>query len=223
MSKKSNRRLTTFKVRGEFKRIRRVVKGTPLAEVYQLKKQYLLELEQLANKNLIDIYYADETQVSMSPCVPYGWQFKDEQVGMPTSKAGKINCFGMISRKNDFVCKTTTSSIDSQFMIEQMESFSFSIHKPTVIVLDNAKPHTAANIKERLAIWQNRGLHLFYLPVYSPHLNLAETLWRKLKYEWLKPEDYLTKDVLFYAVNRAFAAIGDGLYIQFSPPNYTLN
>jgi hypothetical protein len=191
--------------------------------VYQLKKDYLYELEGLAAKNLIDVYYADETQVSMTPCVPYGWQFKEEKVGMSTSKEGKINCFGMISRENDFVWSTTTNPINSHFIIEQIDRFSFSIKKPTVVVLDNAKPHTAASIKERLAFWQNRGLHLFYLPVYSPHLNLAETLWRKLKYEWLKPEDYLTKDELFYAVNRAFAAIGDELYIHFSPPKYTLN
>ncbi len=190
--------------------------------MYQAKKTYLLELEKLAAKNLINIFYADETQVSMTPSVPYGWQFKEEKVGMPTSKAGKLNCFGMVSRNNDFVWATTTSPIDSHFIIEQMDRFSFSINKPTVLVLDNAKPHTAASIKERLAIWQSRGLHLFYLPVYSPHLNLAETLWRKLKYEWLKPEDYLTKEELFYAINRAFAAIGERLNISFSPPKYTL-
>jgi transposase len=32
---------------------------------------------------------------------------------------------------------------------------------------------------------------------YSPHLNLAETLWRKLKTEWLVVEDYLEQDCLF--------------------------
>lgn len=186
--------------------------------MYQAKKAYLLELEQLAEQNLIDIFYADETQISLTPCVPYGWQFKEEKVGMPTSKAGKINCFGMISRKNAFVWNTTTSAINSYFIIEQMDRFSFSIKKPTVVVLDNAKPHMAAGIKERVPIWQSRGLYLFYLPLYSPHLNLAETLWGKLKYEWLTPQDYLTKEKLFYAVNRAFAAIGNELYIQFSPP-----
>ena len=200
-----------------------MIKGAPLQEVYELKKDYLFQLEGLAAKDLIDIYYADETQVNMTPCVPYGWQFKEEKVGMPTSKEGKINCFGMISRSNHFVWSTTTKAIDSQFIIEQIDSFSFRINKPTVVVLDNAKPHRAASIKERLAIWQSRGLHLFYLPVYSPQLNLAETVWRKLKYEWIKPEDYLTKEELFYAVDRTFAAIGDQLHINFSPPKYTLN
>ena len=40
-------------------------------------------------------------------------------------------------------------------------------------------------------------LYLFYLPTYSPDLNLAQTLCRKRKYEWLRPQEYLTKDELF--------------------------
>ncbi len=55
-----------------------------------------------------------------------------------------------------------------------------------------------------------------YLPLHSPHLNIAETLWRKLKYEWLQATDYLTTEGLFYKVRQALAAIGKGLKIQFS-------
>ena len=35
-----------------------------------------------------------------------------------------------------------------------------------------------------------RDLYVFFLPRYSPHLNKAETYWRKAKYEWLEPTDY---------------------------------
>ena len=45
--------------------------------------------------------------------------------------------------------------------------------------------------------WQKRGLFIFFLPPYSQHLNIAETIWRKLKKEWLEPEDYFEKDSLF--------------------------
>jgi hypothetical protein len=54
------------------------------------------------------------------------------------------------------------------------------------------------------------------LPPDSPHLNIAETLWRKLKCEWLQPEDYATTDGLFYQVRQALAAVGKGLKIRFS-------
>jgi len=65
-------------------------------------------------------------------------------------------------------------------------------------------------------VWERRGLCLFYLPRYSPHLNIVEILWRKLKYEWLRPEDYETTEGLFYTVWQVLAAVGNDLKINFS-------
>jgi len=41
--------------------------------------------------------------------------------------------------------------------------------------------------------------------------------WRKLKYEWLRPEDYATLDTLRLAVWTALRAAGNSLKIAFSP------
>jgi len=40
----------------------------------------------------------------------------------------------------------------------------------------------------------------FCLFTYSPHLNIIETLWRKIKYEWLKPQHYENAQTLKNAV-----------------------
>lgn len=103
--------------------------------------------------------------------------------------------------------------------MEQLDSLSLSIRKETFVVLDNASVHHAKLFQDMLPAWQQRGLFLFFLPTYSPHLNIAETMWRKLKMEWLTPEDYLEKDSLLYAVNRCMANIGTNLKINFSPFN----
>lgn len=71
--------------------------------------------------------------------------------------------------------------LSEQEVLERLDMLSLSIHKPTFIVLDNASIHTAKIIKARIPVWQRRGLHLFYLPTYSPQLNIAETLWRHMK------------------------------------------
>lgn len=55
-----------------------------------------------------------------------------------------------------------------------------------------------------------------YLPPYSPQLNLAETLWRILKGKWIRPMDYKTTDSLFYSTNRALAAVGHSLFVNYS-------
>lgn len=181
-----------------------------------MKVECLGELERLARLELIDLYYGDESRVSLDPCVPYGWQFKDEDVFMPAAKGAGVNCFALLTRAHDMVFETTRQHITSQFIVEQLERLSFSIRKTTVVVLDNARVHKSKQVEERRRFWQERGLFIFYLPPYSPHLNIAETLWRKLKYEWLQPSDYVTADGLFYQVRQALAAVGSMLKIRFS-------
>jgi transposase len=181
------------------------------------------ELEKLSQLELIDLYYGDESRISMEPCVPYGWQFKDEQVFMPSAKGAGLNCFALLSRANELVFETTRQRVTSEFIIEQLEKLSFSIEKMTVLVLDNARVHTSRQVQERRPFWQERGLFIFYLPPYSPHLNIAERLWRKLKYEWLQPSDYATTDGLFYQVRQALAAVGKELKIRFSEFNLGLS
>jgi len=81
---------------------------------------------------------------------------------------------------------------------------------------------TSGIIKERIKIRQQRGLYIFYLPRYSPHLNIVETLWRKLKYEWLSPIDYQSRENLFYQTKSALKAVVSSLFIRFSKFRLTL-
>ncbi len=152
--------------------------------------------------------------------MPYAWQFGDEQVWMPSSQGPGLNCFGLLRRDNTLHFQSTTHSLTGTFIVEQLDALSLSISRETVVVLDNARVHTAEVVQAGRPSWAQRGLTLFYLPPYSPHLNLAETLWRKLKYEWLRPQDYLSFDNLRYAVQLALAAVGSQLNIAFSKPHY---
>lgn len=176
----------------------------------------------MSQNNRIDLFYADEAAVSLTPNVPYGWQFADETVAMPSAIGKGTNCFALLSRDNHARVETTTQAISARFIFEQLEQISLSLSRLTVIVLDNAPCHRARIIKEQISVWQQRGLFLFYLPRYSPHLNIVETLWRKLKYEWLVPADYETKESLCYAVRLALKSVGTSLHINFSDFNFSL-
>jgi transposase len=197
------------------------LKARETKEVYAYKREILGELETLAENGSIDLCYADESRVSLEPSVPYGWQFPAEEVFMPAAKGYGLNCFALLSRSNQCLVKTSEQTFSAQFIFEQFETLSFNLRKLTVIVLDNARIHTSRIIKERIKIWQQRGLYLFYLPRYSPHLNIVETLWRKLKYEWLTPDDYQSKEYLFYQINLALKAVGNSLFIRFSKFRHT--
>ncbi|MCA1617689.1 MAG: transposase, partial [Acidobacteria bacterium] len=145
----------------------------------------------MSEKGLIDLYYGDESRVATEPCVPYAWQFKDEEVFMPSAKGPGLNCFALLSRANECHFEITQKAINARFILEQLDGLSFGLKRVTVVVLDNAPAHVAKKVKERQKYWQERGLFVFYLPCYSPHLNIAEVLWRMLKYQWLRPQDYL--------------------------------
>ncbi|WP_338395066.1 transposase [Fulvitalea axinellae] len=86
--------------------------------------------------------------------------------------------------------------MDSGFVFECVDDFCERLEKLTVLVLDNAPWHKSEQ-KER---WRERGLYLFFLPPYSPQLNLVEILWNKIKYEWLELKDYATSKTLKDAI-----------------------
>ena len=193
-----------------------IPKDKPNKELYEIRKETLNLIEQQAELGNIDLFYADETRFSEQGYVPYGWQFDDEKVAIEVCKGQSINCFGLLSRTNQFIYKTTKNNINSDFVIEMLDDVSLSISKFTFVVLDNARIHTANKVKQLLETWQKRGLFIFYLPPYSPHLNIIERLWKEMKQGWLRPSDYHTADDLFYAVDRICSAIGRQLFINFS-------
>jgi transposase len=176
-------------------------------------------LEKQAVAGRIDLFYGDECGVSLLPYVPYGWQFRDEKVGLPSTSGAGVNCFALLSRDNRCFFRTTEARIDSVLVCDYLDHFSQCLPRETVVVLDNAPVHQK-EVRKRRASWEARGLYVFFLPVYSPHLNIAEVLWRKLKYEWLcgeDYEDYEEKSLLCYRVWQCLAAVGRELTIRFKP------
>lgn len=122
----------------------------------------------------------------------------------------------MIDRNNRFEGFCTRESVDAEKVVDFLDRFSFKLNRKTFVVLDNVSAHRNEKIKRMRPIWGKRGFFLFYIPPYSPHLNIVETLWRIMKGKWLRPQDYATAESLFYVTNRALAAIGTQLKINFS-------
>lgn len=194
-------------------------KGKPDAELYEIRKEMLGLLEKQSEMGEIDLFYGDECQVSQAGYVPYGWVFNDEIVDVRAQKGKALNIWGLLSRDNRLIVGTRLEAINSDFVLEKLDQLSFKISKQTVIVLDNARIHTAHKIKERLEVWQNRGLYIFYLPPYSPNLNIIERLWKELKARWIRPTDYEDSQKLFFVAWAALASVGSELTIKYSDFN----
>lgn len=148
----------------------------------------------------IDLRFSDETAFTLQPNVPYGWIRKGEQRGIPSRKGGNLNIFGLLNLQGQLTTYQTTKSVNSEQIIEWLDEYASTIKKWTVVVLDNAPWHISKSIENKLVEWAGLGLFIFHLPPYSPHLNHAETLWRKMKLEWLAPADYQSKETLHHKV-----------------------
>ena len=179
-------------------------------------------LETLSEVGVIELLYGDAAHLNEQPEVPYGWQFGDEEVFMPSDKGSGVNLFGLISRANRLIFEMTNEHVTGDFVVRQLEKLLDTSKKPTVVVLDNASANRNQKMRERIPYWETRGLYIFYLPVYSPHLNIAEILWRKLKYEWLSAIDYLDWENLKYQVRLGLSNVGNLLKINFSNFNHSL-
>jgi transposase len=207
---------------GRYKRIRTRPKGKPDDQFYHHQVEVIAELEHLSETGEIDLYYGDKSHVCSQGYVPYAWQFPCEDIHIPFEKAYKINMLGFVNRKSQYMGMMTQNNIGADTVIDYLERLSFSIKKKTVLILDNASIHKSRSIRERITFWQQRGLFITFRPPYSLHLNIAETVWRKLKKEWLNPEDYMEKDKLFYAADRWPTALGKNVRINFCHFNENL-
>jgi transposase len=89
------------------------------------------------------------------------------------------------------------------------------LEKLIVLVLDNAPPRRAEKFLVTIQRWMEKDLYIFFLPKCSPHLNLAETFWRKAKYEWLRPADYGSFAKFKKKIKDRFNNVGLEYKIQF--------
>lgn len=216
IGKRLNIQTFFISIGARYKRIRKRPRGVPSPQLYEYKVEKLQELESQASEGRIRLYYADESHTCTEGYVPYGWQLQGEDVYVPSQRVARLNIFGMIDRDNRYNGFTTFEKMTADKVLSFLDDFSFNLEMDTFVVLDNASVHRNKKIKELRPIWEQRGLFLFFLPPYSPQLNIAETLWRILKGKWIRPQDYITSDMLFYTTNRALADIGKGLRINFS-------
>lgn len=135
-------------------------------------------LEQQAELGQIDLFYGDETAVSEQGYVPYGWQFKDEDVCIPAQRGKSQSYFDLLSRDNRLRYRAFSHAVTTADVIECLDRLAADAAKPTVVVLDNASIHTSKAFRACLQSWQQRNLFIDYLPPYSPHYNIIER-WRR--------------------------------------------
>ena len=164
-----------------------------------------------------DLYYFDEVGFSLTPSVPYGWQPIGKRIEIPSSKSKQINVLGFLNYQSDsFHPYMVEGAVDASIVITCVNWFCSKLSRPTTVVIDNAPIHTSAEFQSKIPEWEDRGLYFWFLPAYSPELNLIERLWKQIKYSWLPLEAYQSFEKLNETLAATLAKIGKTLRLNFN-------
>lgn len=182
----------------------------------ECKKEALAELLALEAVGLIELYFGDESGFWQNPVIARAWQFAGEEIRLLPEKGKRLSVFGLLNKQCQGKFWAVEKTIKTEFVIDCLEEWiKDKSDLPGVLVLDNAKIHRSKKMQEKLGEWEEKGFYIFNLPPYSPHLNIIEILWRKMKYEWLKPEDYASFENLTEAIKEILSNLGAEYKINF--------
>lgn len=179
----------------------------------------------LAVQGLIDVYFVDESGFSLTPYIPYRYQKKGEQMEIKSVRTKVMNVLGFL---NPITQRLITyplaekTTMNSEVFIEFMNDFVSQLTGPTVVILDNASWHKSKATRALFSTWREQGLYIYFLPPGCPHLNLIETLWRKIKYEWLFNRDFYSKATMEKKLKYIFKNYGAEYSIEFSMDVFNL-
>jgi transposase len=67
-----------------------------------------------------------------------------------------------------------------------------------------------------MAAWKEKNVEIFYVPPYSPELNMIEILWRFMKYEWIELWAYKSWGHMVEYVENILKKFGIEYKINFS-------
>lgn len=205
--------------RFSYRRARLVPAKKPTPQKRATAQKALRKLRTLQSKGQCDLVFGDETGFSLQPSLPYLWQPKGGTLGIPAQAHSKrINVIGFLHDSgNVFYHHLKEGRVDATEFIAAVETDLLPhLQRKTVLVLDNSSVHRASIVSERRPEWKKKGLRLFFLPPYSPHLNRIETLWRFIKKRWLSPTAYLNLQTLFASVTSILQAVGAKYLVTFA-------
>jgi len=158
---------------------------------FELKKEQIESLKRLEDSGYLDLYFGDESHFGLTPNVPYAWQTKENPILLPAAKGKFLNVIGLMTRKNKLFFEVLETTYNTDKVISYMDSFVAQTVKKTVVILDNSPIHKSKKFMAKIEEWKEKDVLIFFLPPYSPELNLIEILWRRIKYQWIPFDAYI--------------------------------
>jgi transposase len=140
---------------------------------------------QKARAGDLALCFFDESGFSSNPPLQSGWSLRGQTRDYcPASHRQRVNVLGCLQKGVRLVWETFTHTVAREDGIAFFDRLLDQMAQKTVVVLDNAPIHRGEPMRNKQLKWEKKGLHLLYLPPYSPEFNAIEILWKQAKYFW---------------------------------------
>jgi putative transposase len=160
----------------------------------------------------VALYYLDECGFSPTLPTSYSWTLPGQRKHVPyeAPQGRRVNAlaayrpFGRSPRLEVFTAERTWDSYD---LLGFLGALPWS-RAPRVVVLDNASFHTSKVVRQARHRLAASGIYLYFLPPYSPELNLVESVFRQVKHQEIPTRSFTSRKELREAVVLGFESYG---------------
>lgn len=167
-----------------------------------------------AQKEQVHLFFCDSAHFVLQPFLCSLWCAFRVFIKASAGR-NRINVLGAVNAiTKEVITLTNTTYITSATLIDFLKLLKEKFgDKPIAIILDNARYQHCFLVT---TFAKSLGIHLLFLPPYSPNLNIIERLWKFTKKEILYAK-YYNKPALFHqAIQKFFEAINQNFKQQLS-------
>ena len=200
-----------------YKRCRLSLKGKRDGEAFERAQGVIASLRVMAQAGQCDLLYFDEAGFGPNPPIQSGWMRTGQtRCALWGSHRQRVNVLGALGHDGSLVWRLEEKRTTREDVIAFFDDLAERPHTVArIVVLDNARIHKGEPMEEKRRQWEQKGLHLYYLPPYSPELNRIEILWKQAKYFWRRFV-YLAGDSLREEVHSIMQNYGKTFTVNFA-------
>lgn len=167
-----------------------------------------------AQKKEVHLFFCDAAHFVLQPFLCSLWCTFRVFIKASAGR-NRINVLGAVNAiTKEVVTMTNTTYITSATLIDFLKLLKEKYaDKPIAIVLDNARYQHCFLVT---TFAKSLGIHLLFLPPYSPNLNIIERLWKFTKKEILYAKYYDKPKLFHQAILNCFNGINQNFKEQLS-------
>jgi transposase len=155
------------------------------------------------------LFYLDECGFAPSLPVSYSWSLPGQRKRVPYEypqgrRVNTLATYEPFAKTPALDAAAFERTLTSDDLLAYLRERLPPSELPRVVVLDNAGIHTSKAVKAARLDLRRLGIHLYYLPAYSPELNRIEPVFKQVKHHDMPVRSHTSKDDLRQAVEAGF-------------------